>query len=485
MRSEPFRELFIILVIVGAIGWGIKPVTAGDSLEPSDFEEESWSISLDLLDFARDHAEEYGRDPPPDSWSSDLRLNYINLHGVRLLYAGFVGVTLDKFSLTVPLQAFIEHFKTRDGLDAITASSFLMMMAYNETDDTLFPNSPDKSDRLYASFNLGREMSEFFGEDTPSRLSSSVEVTHLTHSDDKLEWEWGMRYKDLTAIWWILDLEEGNPRYNHIPVAFSLYDELAFNYRLVFDPKKGVATMYLSYTIGEMRELWTFKRLVFLPQLVHYNSTGCYLWKKHQISDETIHDFIRKNDIGVSLVLFQRNIVIDRQTISTSEGENVADSSVDVSSNSITTTTENGEKVFEVAFGDKQRYWLHNSDDGSKSEHDAVTRTSEIEYYSKNPVIELQTSLLRFIPLVVRKMVPEYPEEDVENLLNVERVDYLYITSYPTFEGYRIVHDPLYKAYFEPPQVPDEPTVGRHTKFLSGLLIIVGVPIIFFLIRRK
>lgn len=144
----------------------------------------------------------------------------------------------------------------------------------------------------------------------------------------------------------------------------------------------------------------------FLPLLVHYNDDGCFIGRRHRASNETIHDFLRKNDIDVSLVLFQRNVVVDHDTVSTAGGKNVTDSSVDVSSGIIETITDTGEKIFQVNFKTKEAYTLHNSTSGAASEHDEVTRTSEIQYYARNPVIDIQTSLLRFMPWVTRNLAP-------------------------------------------------------------------------------
>jgi hypothetical protein len=484
MRLRPWGiSLAILLLVASALDSG--PVSAEGGLEEADFTEESWSKALDLMQYAREHAEEHGRSPPPEDWSADLRLNYVNLHGVKLLYAGFEGATFDRFNLTVPLQSFVESFRTRDGLDAVTASTFLMVLAYNETEGSLFPDSPDRNDLLWGAFNIGRDLTEFFGGDAPSRLSGGVEVTPLTHSEDKHEWEWGMTYTNLTAVWWALELDEDEPGYSRIPVAFCVYDELSFDYRLIFDPVDGEADLHLSYTIGEMRDLWILQWKGILPMLLHYSDDGCYLGRNIKLSNETIYDFLRENRIEISLVMFQRNIVVDHSTSSAADGENVTDASVDVSSTSIETVSDTGEKIFEIDFGAKDTYNLHNSTSGVTSVHDAVTRTSEIESYARNPVIEVQTSLLRFLPYVIKGMAPEGFQGKADELLNVTRVDYLYATSYPVFEGYRIEHDPVLTAFYERPEPTDGGPGGLPMAFIYAGLILFGVAAILALIRRR
>ena len=473
------------LLIVGLSVSGTGNALTETPLTPSDFQGESWSKSLDLFDYVRKYAGLPGNQAPPKDWSTDLRLNYINISGVKLLYAGFAGVSTDNASLIVPVQAFIESFKTRDGLDAVTASSFLMMMAFNDTGKSLYPDSPDVNDNLWASFNIGRNLEEFFGENAPPRFSSSVETIPLKSSDDKREWTWGTRYKNLATIWWSLNNEGGRPGYNRIPTAFSSYDELTFSYRLVLDPAQGTAQMYISYTIGEMRELWVRSRIGFIPLIVHYNDTGAFVGGK-TVSDDSIHRFLTENGIKMSLVLFQRNLVIDHTTSSTSGGENATDGSVDVSSGSVQTLTDTGQKICEVSFGDKKTYQLYNSTSDTTTSHEAVTRTADAKFYAHNPVINVQTSLLRFLPKLVRMMTATQNQNKVEEGLNITRVDYLYITSYPVFGGYKIVNDPLYTAYFKPTESVGSPA-GSPSSTLP-IMIVVGVAatiVVFFVMRRR
>ena len=81
-------------------------------------------------------------------------------------------------------------------------------------------------------------------------------------------------------------------------------------------------------------------------------------------------------------------------------------------------------------------------------------------------------------------MVPSDHRERVEDLLNVTRVDYLYITSYPVFEGYEIEHDPVMTAYLESPKAAGKPqTIVTFLQVFS--LGVIGAVVILILIRRR
>ena len=165
-------------------------VRATDSLSDEDFSNESFSKMIDLCDYARVHAEAVGGKAPPASWSNQVAVNYINIRGIKLMYMGYSGFKTDKVEVQIPLQSFVEWFNTTRGDAAMTASTFLMLMAFNDTDASLYPGSPDKGDNLWASFSIGTDFSEFFPQGKVSKIQTSVEIIPLKSSSDKNDWTW-------------------------------------------------------------------------------------------------------------------------------------------------------------------------------------------------------------------------------------------------------------------------------------------------------
>ena len=215
-----------------------------------------------------------------------------------MLSAGLFNITDEENALTIPIQTTMMHYKTRDDLkDVVTASSFVMLMAFNETENSLFDLRPDKADTLYASFSLGYDLGELFEDLNRPDLNSKTEVIPLESSPNGLVWTWGMKYTDLAAFWWKTSIDPNNPARDPRPIALTIYDELTFTYELEINPDTGKATLSMNYTIGRMRDLWVFWWLIFLPVTVHYNATGCYGLNGQQISEETIYDFIRNQGI--------------------------------------------------------------------------------------------------------------------------------------------------------------------------------------------
>jgi len=448
------------------------PAVASDSLKPSDFSQESWSKTLDFFDYARVYASEHGKTPPSSDWHAYMYLAYINATGLQLLYGGLSNITLGKASLTIPIQTVMEHYKTKDkGKDVIVASSFIMLLAFNETTNTIYPNSPDVKDNLYASFSLGRDLSQYFQDSTPPALNSKATVIPLTSSVDKLKWHWGMKHTNLTAIWWKIFVDPSDSRYEAVPVAITVYDELTFTYDLTLNPTEQKATLAANYVIGKMTNLWLIRWFFLIPSVLHYNSTGCYRPNRTKYSDETIYQFLENQKIKMSIVLFQSSILLDHKASSFANGKNVNDTDLPVDNSVISTQAEDGERIFDTSFNTKKTYNLYDLTERAYSTHETVTRTSKIAGFARNPIFAVHTSLMRLIPLAVAHMHPPLYAKARDRLLNMTHADYLYIVSYPTYGGYKIVHDPTFTAYYASQQV----AAGEQKLPFGGL---IGVAII-------
>jgi hypothetical protein len=496
MRGK-IKNLTIFTLLVCIVSYTVNPIaSAVDDLLPSDFEQESWEKTVDYLDYVRDYALLHGTTPPPEDWHAFLYLTYVNTNGLQMMCAGLSNITITtewQDALTIPIQTWMMHYKSKNNSkDVVTAGSFIMLMAFSEDSDTIYDNSPDENDTLYSSFNLGVNLVSHFEGSTPPALSSDTSIIPLTSSSDKLNWHWGMKYNNLTAIWWKTYTDPSNPHTDLLPVAITRHDELTFAYDLAINPSEGTATLTANYVIGKITDLWIFPGLFgwIFPKMfaAHYNSTGCYKLNGPKESDETVYQYLQKEGIKMSIVQFQSTVILDHEAQFESQGNNVNDTDVNVSDSSIITTAEDGEMIFDANFGTKESYRLYNfTEDPTESiyeTHNTNTRTSKIAGFADNIFFSIHTYLMRHIPWVVANMDQELFEQAKDHLLDWSYADYFYIISYPTYGGYRIEHDPTYTAYLIiPSSSTPNPMAG-----LFILIIIVGAATVavavVFLSRR-
>ena len=472
MTKPIISLLFVFIVGIAAF----TPLVFADSLVKSDFEAESFAKTVDYYDYVRAYATLNGIQTPAnfDSWHANMYMTYVNVSGLQVLYAGLESITFgNEDYLRIPMQNFMMHYKTnQNNRDIVLLSTFLMLMTFNDTATSRFTNSPDRHDKLFASISFDFDLAAY--SVARPQLNSKTEIIQLSHSDDKLTWSWGMKYTNLTALWWRTWIDPANPGFeNSLPKAITTYDELTFTYTLKIDPATGTATLQENHIIGRMRDLIVGA----LPLLwVHYNSSGEYGMLGRKISDTTIYDYIRGNDLKMSIINFQTSVMADHETYSqTLSGTDVTDTETTVTDTSINTLADDGERIFNADFGTKKNYKLYDYStdptEGTFNTFESNARTAEVRGFAGNAeLFKYHIGLMRFLPLVVAHMFPALYAKSSMTITDMNRANYFYIISYPEYNGFRIEHDPVFTAYFAPSAVPSTVQTG-----LGVLLVVMAV----------
>jgi hypothetical protein len=493
MKAKLLLSLLLTCVTVSG---GFLPVFA-DTLVKEDFLKESFAKSIDFMDYARAYAQIHGLEKPPNDWHANLYVAYVNTKGLQMVYAGVQNITLvQEEPFSIPMQSVLMHYKSQNrSRDVVMASTFLMLMAFNETGTTEYTGSPDYSDSLWASFSLSFNFSRYFPNLHLPPPNNEVDVLPLTSSSDKLEWTWGMRYRNLTAIWWRTWVTPNNASFVSWPNAVTIYDELTFNYTLTIDPATNTTTLREDHTIGRIRDLWYFW-LWPLPLVSYFNSTASYVWRPvlqryDWASGDDVYAFLEDNDIKMSIVNFQTSIVADRKTISkTSSGQNATDNERVVSDSYISTYSDEGERIYDASFGVKETYNLYNytvdPTEATFGTYNATARTQQIGGYARNTgLFAWHIGLLKFLPLLIANMYPLAYAYARATIANMTRANYFYVIGYPTYSGYKIAHDPQWTVYLDTTAVftgVDNPAFGG---LLLITVIVVAASASVILVRRR
>jgi len=465
--------LFVIPTIA------FQPAQAAATTNP-DFSAQSFSKTVDWYDYVRQYAVANNLPQPNASEHAYIYTNYINVGGFQLFYTGLVNATHNGQFVTIPLQTFFEHYKTIGGKDAITASSFISLVAFNESNTDPYPNSPDKSDTVYASFSLGVNLTQITGHRFPSYVASSS-IIPLTQTDAN-HWSWGLNYTNLKAIWWKINPDPFFPTADLVqPRGFAMYSQLTFNYALAIDPASKTATLTTSYTIGRMTDLY----ILYPIPAIHLNSTGTYNLNGARVNSQNIYQFLDTKQLKISIVMANKAILAS-SVIDKDDSGAIVDNgnSTDVSHTAVTSATSDGDKVFKTDFGVKPTYKLYNyTADATESTATTLStnvRTVNIHAWAGNPVFWFQNRFMGFLPLFVANVDPGLIQQAKQGLLDLTFSDYLYIISYPTWGGYKIVHDPDYTAFYTPAS-----NVGLLTAVFLAVAVAAGVGGLFAFLFRK
>ncbi len=450
MPSRFLKVLAVTALGLMALSTFTPLSVSATTVQSTDFQSQSFSKVVDWFDYVRQYAAANGFTPPNASEHAYIYTNYINVGGYQLFYVGLVNVTDNGRFVTIPLQTFFQHFKTPGGKDAITASSFLSLVAFNESSTDAVPNSPDPSDTVYASFSLGVDLSSYLQNHAPSYVAGS-KVIPLTLVGTN-HWTWGLKYTNLSAIWWKLGFDPLFACwYLPCPHGIARYTELTFNYDLTLDPSTKTAHLIETYAIGKVTDLWVFS--LFLTQVRHYNATGTYdVNGTTQVSPVTVYQFLQTGGYKLSIVLANKTVLASHTTTDKDSFGNTVDNtqSGDLSHSNVTTTADDGERIFQADFSAKPTYQLYDSTDANPVTYNVTTRTVRRDGYVKNPLFAFQNRFMGFLPLFVAHVDPGLIQQAKAGLASFTVTDYLYIIAYPHWGGTRIVNDPDYTAFYQP-----------------------------------
>jgi len=462
----------------------IPKTTHADTVTNTDFQSQSFSKVIDWYDYVRQYATTNGFTPPNSTEHAYIYANYINVGGFQLFSAGLVNVTHNGINfVTIPIQTFFEHYKTPGGKDVITSSSFISLVAFRENSTTdVYPNSPDRGDENYASFNLGVNLTALTGHKMPSPISTA-QIIPLTSTDSN-HYSWGLKYTNLNAMWWKVNPDPLFPCcLPTTPRGLAQYTELTFDYALAIDPNSKTATLTTSYTIGRVTDLW----VISTTPAVHMNSTGTYNLDGTARNATTVYQFLAAKQFKLSIVLSQKAIIAGTSTTNKDDaGASVDnDSSTDVTHTGINTSAADNERAFRADFGVKPQYNLYNytkdPSEATYSTYNVTARTVNRNGWGGNPVFWFQNAFMGFLPLFVAHVDPALIQQAKSGMVSFTVTDYLYIISYPTWNGYRIVNDPAYTAYYQPAS-----NLGFLTAIFIAVAVAAGVGGVFaFLFRRR
>lgn len=210
-----------------------------------------------------------------------------------------------------------------------------------------------------------------------------------------------------------------------------------------------------------------------------------------KISNETIYDYLQNNGIKMSVINFQTSILADHETYSTTaDGQNVTDAEIPVANTSVSTYTDDGEKISEANFGAKETYKLFNytydPTEQNYTINDATARTTKARGFAGNAgLFVYQIGLLKFLPLIVVHMYPGLDARASETITNMSRANFFYIIGYGNYSGYRIEHDPTLIVYLSTQATSTAAAPNGTWIIIVGIVAVVIIVAAAMTLRRR
>jgi len=223
--------------------------------------------------------------------------------------------------------------------------------------------------------------------------------------------------------------------------------------------------------------------LTTTPRVLHLNTTGTYDLSEVSRGSQTIYQYLSQNGYELSIVQSHMAVLANSTTSDkTDTGTGVDNNNeTDVTHTGVNTVASDNEKVFRTNFGVKSSYQLYNYTSGNQANYNVTTRTANRPAWGGNHVYDVQNVFMGFLPVFVYHVDPALFQAARAGMASFRVASYLYIISYPTWSGYKIVNDPQYEAFYEPSN-----NVGLLTALFIAVAVAAGIGGVFaFLFRRR
>lgn len=382
-----------------------------------------------------------------DGATSTFVASYVDAGPVEAFLVAYKQWEKDNATATLPYQLFGMHYLSPGGRDVFIGGVFAYLMAFNDTypaGGNGLPN-PGHEDVYYV---LPFGVSNNFTNDSYPLEVSAIAAQKLGDG----HYRFGITYKNMVAKiisangvgeFWLSAV---------VPIYVARFSELTVTYEITVDEGAHTAKAETFYTIGEVQKLW--------------------LWGQ-EVDPHALNE-----TWGLAAVHYG---------VAFTSAYTVEDAAGTTLASNVDATTEVNELNFKIAgtnrfarIGFQGTFDLYDEPDvgagGSdtllSADNDAVNAIVGARPADRLLVLWQYGLSANLFSVFAYGMSPQIREEfaSPQQLLNQAGTkfignDFWYAVSFPHWQGYKVVHDPTYEAFFE------APAAGRLLGFEAPLAV--------------
>lgn len=430
----------------------------------SAFPPAAWQDGDEVAVFGHSFEEEYWTNESmsatgPEGGNVTFSASYVNYQNVQAFLLALNMVEKNNESGTIPFQLFGMHYMTPEGQEVFIGAVLAFLMAFDDTYNGTGPGSnglPDPGNENVSyviPFGIGSMLD---GEYVPEVDVQAVEKLGEGH------YRFGIQYTNLYAFVSENPLASLWLRTGYI----AKFSELTVSYEVRMDNETGEVTAETWYTIGEVTELW----LVFLGIPFPLNP--------RDIPDT----------MGISVVHFVTVLTSRYQGASGNTTGNTIDTGITspIEEDIVLKVGDDNERAMKI--GTRGTFDLINesTDYVVKEDQDAINAIIGANLVDLL-LVGWQLGFAAGAMSVFAYALSDYVQESYGSPLDLAQRSLLpanedgfnayplwYAVSFPEWDGYRVVHDPVYTAYasFDTP-AGDEPRFDP-----AGLLVLIVIVLV-------
>ncbi|MFQ5819889.1 MAG: hypothetical protein ACE5I5_07890 [Candidatus Heimdallarchaeota archaeon] len=514
-----------------------------DLNRPDDDPQTGANVIRDFFDEANEQ-----EDTMPEV-NNEFFLSYLNDSGFQVLYTAMLehsanvnvldpyeGEVTRQFNQTAPFQILAEHFLSPRGRHVFITITYEGLAAYtvSPAPETPQENKLSRDDEIFMGYTLS-------GQFLLERLSSVIDtepyqwnaMPFFEYNEEDHSYMFGVTYTNLLTAWYNLDVSPKQPsdeiylvRAEHIR-SFTLLDELTFRYKVTFNETEDTLISNISseYDIGEVKLMG-----ILYPIGNDKEITTALALAEDETIDGTVfgaeepwefapnHGIVLYTDgkargritglyadygLGLS-VLSSMNIVrLDRHPrLRLDEGTAQEDlSEVDQDINETVDVDVSEERVFRTDFAAKPHYtldYLNGTQIPDLQVFQTAIRARRLHTQRMGHFHSITNHLLRRLAMWIHPAIRQRLQSDVRPVydqlgdigLNLDHAILRIGIQFPQWDGYRIIHDPVFTAYSVPQTITTSTPgieVSELESFMLGpslLIIIVTLTTPLLLLAR-
>jgi len=394
--------------------------------------------------------------------------SYVNREGVQAFLLCLNMIENANGTGTVPLQLFGMHYRTPENREVFIGAELAFLMVFNDSYNGTGPGAnglpdPGHEDVLYVvPFGVGAALG---GEYLPEVNVRPVQKLGEGH------YRFGIQYLNLYAF--------VSPNFLASMVFrtgwIAKFSELTVDYEITMDNTTGVVKAETWYTLGQVTELWAIILGIPIPA------------NPRDIPDT----------MGICVVHFVTVFTSKYQGASGNETGNTInpDITAPIDQDIVLKVGNNGERAMQI--GTRGAFDLINESSGQVVKNDqpamnAIVGAQVIDLL----LVGWQLGFGAGAMSVFAYALSDYVQSKYSGPLDLAQRSLLpanedgfnayplwYAVSFPQWDGYKVVHDPVYTAYTDMGAVAEPLNLGGLVVLL--LIIVAVIVVVVLVVTRK
>ena len=460
------------LAVIASIFVGVLLISNVTAFPP-----ETWQDGDEVAVFGHSFEEEYWTNESVETTNAagdnvTFSASYVNYKNVQAFLLALNTVSNDDGIGTVPFQLFGMHYLTPEGREVFIGAVLAFLMAFNDTYNGSGPGQnglPDPgNEQVFYVVPFGLS-SALVGEYVPEVEVQEVQKLGEGH------YRFGIQYTNLYAFvtqnyFASLLLKTG---------WIAKFSELTVNYEITMNNETGEVKAETWYTIGEVTELW----LIFLGIPVPVDP--------HSLPE----------NMGISAVHFVTVFTSKYQGASGNTTGNTIDTGINapIDEDIVLKVGDDSERAMKI--GTRGTFDLINESTGYVIKDDeeamnAIVGANLVDLLLVAWQLGFAAGAMSIFAYALSDHVQETYDGPLDlanrslSPLNADGFNAYpmwYAVSFPQWNGYRVVHDPVYTAYtsFDAPPADDETPFDPAGLVVLMLIVVVAVVVIAAVASRK